>query len=427
MDETSTRKRFGHREANVRQYITKKNVAIAAVSLLAIFAATQVAGFVGGDADTVTWTSATVDDLVITVPVEGTIMSTESTILTPPRTTGRRFNFQIAMMAPEGEEVGAGTPVLAFDTADLQRDLRDRQTRAEQASKNLERLERNLEQQRLGLELRLAQAEANLRQAELQVEVPQDLSSARELEKASLDLQLAEIEVESVKAQMAAAEQSAEAQRAVLRGNQTRAERNVAEIEETMEQMTVRAPRAGTVIYVADRQGTKHKVGDSVWRQEEIIELPDLRSLVGRGEVDEPNAGRIAEGQPFRIRLDAFPDVEYTGTVDSISRAVRRKSFSRNPLKAMFMQLDFAESDPRRMRPGMRFRGTIETTRVTDALLIPTSAVFPSGDGAVVYRQTVFGHEAVPVTLGQRSADRIEVLDGLEPGDLVAESNPEGT
>jgi HlyD family secretion protein len=275
--------------------------------------------------------------------------------------------------------------------------------------------------------LRLAQAEANLRQAQLQVEVPEDLSSARELEKARLDVRLAELEVESVKTQIDAAEQSAAAQRAVLQGNRTRAERNVAEIELTMDQMTVRAPRSGTVIYVADRQGVKHKVGDSVWRQEEIIELPDLRSLIGRGEVDEPNAGRIAEGQPFRIRLDAHPEVEYTGTVASMSRAVQRKSFSRNPLKAVYLQLEFGETDPRRMRPGMRFRGTIETTRIPGALLIPASAVFPSDDGPIVYRRTMLGHEAVAVTLGQRSADEVEVLDGLAQGDLVAETNPEAS
>lgn len=408
----------------MRQYLTKKWLLIAAGVLLAVLAATQLAGV--DDGADVTWAAVTVDDLVITVPVEGTIMSTDSTMLTPPRTASRRFNFQIAMMAPEGEEVSAGTPVLAFDTAELERDLRDRQTRAEQAAKNLERLDSNLEQQRLGLELRLAQAEANLRQAELQVDVPEDLRSARELEKARLDLRLAEIEVNSIKQQIEAAERSAQAQRAVLEGNRIRAERNVAEIEQTMEQMTVRAPRSGTVIYVADRQGQKHKVGDSVWRQEEIIELPDLRSLIGRGEVDEPNAGRVAEGQAFRIRLDAHPEVEYTGTVASISRAVQRKSFSRNPLKAVHLLLEFAEVDPRRMRPGMRFRGVIETERVPGSLLIPTRAVFPSAEGPIVYRRTLMGYEPVAVTLGKRSATRVEVLNGLESGDMVAESHPEG-
>ena len=181
--------------------------------------------------------------------------STDSSMLTPPRTETRVFDFQISMMAPEGEEVGAGTPVLAFDSSALELQLRDRQARAQQAAKNIERLDRTVEQQQLGLELRLAQAEANFRQAQLQVEVPEDLSSARALEKARLDLQLAEIEVASVKLQIEAAEQSGMARRAVLEGNRTEAERNVAEIERTIAQMTVRAPRSGTVIYFTDRQG----------------------------------------------------------------------------------------------------------------------------------------------------------------------------
>jgi len=405
--------------------ISKKSMAALAAALVLVAAAVWIAA-AGAGAD-VTWVEARVDDLVMRVDVEGTIVSTDSSMLTPPATARRMFDFTISMMAPEGEEVGTGTPVLSFDTSDLQRRLRDLQTRAQQAVKNLERLDRNLEQQRLGLELRLAQAEARLRQAQLQVEVPEDLSSARELEKARLDLRLAEIEVDSVNLQIEAAEQSAAAQRAVLEGNRTRAERDVAELEQTMDQMTVRAPRSGTVIYVADRMGQKKKVGDSVWRNEELIELPDLRSLIGRGEVNEPDAGRIAEGQPFHIRLDAHPEIEYGGTIAAISRAVQRKSFSRNPLKAVRLELRFAETDPMRMRPGMRFRGSIETERIESVLLIPSSAVFPSDDGPIVYRNSLLGHEAVPVTLGRRNESHVEVVEGLQPGDLVAETNPEGS
>jgi multidrug efflux pump subunit AcrA (membrane-fusion protein) len=406
------------------QYLTRKRILIAGVLVAVVAAASQFAGL-GADQST-TWTEATIGDLAITVEVEGTLVSTDASMLTPPRGARRMFDFKISMMAPEGEEVSAGTPVLAFDTSDLERQLRDRQTRAAQAEKNLEKLDRDLEQRRLGHELRLAEAEARLRRAGLQVDVPEDLSSARELEKARLDLQLAEIEVESVKAQIEAADQAAAAQRAVLEGNRVRAERNVAEIEATIEQMTLTAPRSGTVIYVADRQGQKKKVGDSAWRNEEIIELPDLNSIIGRGEVDEADAGRIAEGQPFRIRLDAHPDIEYTGTTASISSAVQRKSLSRNPLKAVRLELHFDETDVRRMRPGMRFRGTIETERISDTLLIPSDAVFPSPDGPTVYRRTLFGHEDVPVTLGRRNATAVEVLDGLEAGDVVALTHPGG-
>lgn len=406
------------------QYVTKRRLIVGGVALVVLVVATRMIGF--GAAEGPAWAEVIVDDLVITIDVEGTVVSTDSSMLTPPRTARRVFDFKISMMAPEGEEVSAGTPVLAFETSDLERQLRDRQTRAAQAAKNIERLDSNLEQQRMGHELRLAEAEARLRRAGLQVDVPEDLSSARELEKARLDLRLAEIEVESVKLQIEAAERSGQAQRSVLEGNQARAERYVREIEETIGQMTVLAPRSGTVIYVADRRGEKKKIGDSAWRNDEIIELPDLRSLIGQAEVDEANAGRIGDGQPFRIRLDAHPDVEYTGVTAEISRAVTRKSFSRNPLKAVRLELHFDEVDPRRMRPGMRFRGTIETERIAGAVLIPSSSVFPSPEGPIVYRRTLFGYEPVAVELGGHNAEMVEVLEGIEPGDLVAETHPGG-
>ncbi len=405
------------------RYLTKKRLLLGGALVVVAITTLQLAGL-GADR-TQAWAAATIGDLAITVDVEGTLVSTDSSILTPPRAARRMFDFKISMMAPEGEEVSAGTPILAFDTSDLERQLRDRQTRAAQAAKNLEKLDRDLEQKRLGHELRLAEAEARLRRAGLQVDVPEDLRSARELEKARLDLQLAQIEVRSVLAQIEAADQAGEAQRAVLEGNRTRAERNVTEIEATIEQMTVRAPRSGTVIYVSDRQGQKKKVGDSAWRNDELIELPDLSSLIGRGEVDEADAGRVAEGQPFHIRLDAHPDIEYTGATASISRAVQRKSLSRNPLKAVRLELHFDETDVLRMRPGMRFRGTIETERITDTLLIPSDAVFPSPDGPIVFRRTLLGHEAVTVALGRRNATMVEVLAGLDAGDLVAATNPE--
>ena len=162
--------------------------------MLIAIAAVKLPGF--GSEQSPTWTEAMIGDLVITVDIEGTLVSTDSSMLTPPRGARRIFDYKISMMAPEGEEVSVGTPVLGFDTSDLERQLRDRQTRAAQAGKNLEKLDRDLEQKRLQSELRIAEAEARVRRAQLQVEVPEDLRSARELEKAHLDLQLAEIEVQ---------------------------------------------------------------------------------------------------------------------------------------------------------------------------------------------------------------------------------------
>ncbi len=52
--------------------------------------------------------------------------------------------------------------------------------------------------------------------------------------------------------------------------------------------------------------------------------------------------------------------------------------------------------------------------------------MFSSADGPIVYRRTLISHEVVAVTIGRRNATMVEVLEGLEAGDLVSETHPEG-
>jgi multidrug efflux pump subunit AcrA (membrane-fusion protein) len=119
------------------------------------------------------------------------------------------------------------------------------------------------------------------------------------------------------------------------------------------------------------------------------------------------------------FRLDAHPDQEFSGNVASIWKTVRRKTW-RNPLKVAKLEIELDETDTRRMRPGMRFRGKLETERISDALLVPVDAVFLGPEGPLVYRSSLLGHEAVEVKLGRRNEDHVEVLEGLAEGDSVS-------
>jgi len=394
--------------------------------LIAIAAVAAVAWGVGaamGEDDTVSWTEAAVRDLVVGVEVEGTLASRNSTLVTPPALSDV-FEFSIAYMAPEGLTVAAGDSVLGFDTTELERQLLEQQTEMEQAIKNIEKLDVDLEQQLLQLQLQLAEADAREGKAVLAADVPDELRSSNDAEIAELDLQLARREVESLQQQIDAAREAGSAERAGLVAVRERASSRVARLAEGIEQMTVTAPRGGTVIYVTNWRGEKRRVGEQVWRQERILELPDLESMLARGEVDESDAGRIAEGQPVRFRLDAHPDVEYGGRIESIWRTVQQKRGTRNPIKVVRLDVALDETDTARMRPGMRFRGTIEARRLEDVLTVPAYAVFPTDEGPVVYRRSLLGSEAVAVRLGERNDVLIEVLQGLSPGDEIAESRP---
>ncbi len=137
------------------------------------------------------------------------------------------------------------------------------------------------------------------------------------------------------------------------------------------------------------------------------------------GEVEEAQAGRVRDGQPIALHLDAHPDHEYHGSVKTISRAVQAKSW-RNPLKVVSLTLSLDETDPDKMRPGMRFRGSIEIDRHEDVTLLPVEAVFRVDGETVAYRHGFGGLKTVPVRLGDRNADHVEVIEGLEPGDSVS-------
>jgi HlyD family secretion protein len=273
-------------------------------------------------------------------------------------------------------------------------------------------------------ELKLAEAQARARKARLKADVPEDLEKGRILEEAELDLELAEIEIAYLAGRLDSTNRSGEAALEVLRSKKDRADQQVREIQNGIGRMTVEAPRAGTTIHVSNWRGEKKKVGDSCWRGQPVIELADLNSMMAKGEVDEADAGMIRQGQPFRARLDAHPDIEYTGHVASIWQTVQRKSW-RNPIKVVRLDMVLNESDPRRMRPGMRFRGSVEIERVEGVLLVPSHAVFLTPRGPVVFRRTLFGHEKVPVQLGRRNDDVVQVVEGLEPGDRIAERNLE--
>jgi HlyD family secretion protein len=375
------------------------------------------------DEDDVVWAEARLADLVLGVEVEGILRSTDSSMLGAPQVPDM-WDFKISFMAPEGEKVEKGAPVLGFETTELDRRLREMEAESEEAAKEIEKKAKALEDQRKEDALKLAEAEAKLRKAEMKLETPESLEGARDLENARLDRELADVELNHLRDRIASSRESGEAALAVLESRKARADRRVREYREGIEMMTVKAPRDGTVIYTTEWNGQKKKVGDSCWRGHEVIELPDLTAMMARGEVDEADAAQVAPGQGFRIRLDAHPDVEFTGTVSSIRRTVGRKSW-RNPLKVVLLEMELEETDTRRMRPGMRFRGTVETDRLEDVLVIPIEAVFPKPEGPAVYRGTLFGYEKVTVKLGRRNDRYVRILEGLEEGDRVAERDLE--
>lgn len=357
-------------------------------------------------------------DLVIAVEVTGTLHAVESSALGPPQIRDM-WQFKIAMVAEEGKEVVAGQPVLAFDTSELQQRLQTKSVDLDTATTEVEMKKVGMTVSEADDQLALADAEARLRKARLMASQPADLRSSIEVEKARLELELAELEVDLVRRRIDATRRAGTEELAMLEARMGQATSEVRQIQEGIGRMTRVAPRDGIVIHVTNWRNEKKKIGDSCSVRDMVIEIPDLARMEGEGEVEEARAGQVRDGQTVVLQLDAFPDRDYRGTVQSMTRAVQEKSW-RNPLKVVRLTLSLDETDPERMRPGMRFRGEIEIERHAGVTLLPIEAVTRTEDGLVASRYSFGRWRPVEIVLGHRNAEQVEVLEGLEPGDVVA-------
>jgi multidrug resistance efflux pump len=398
-----------------------------ALALVALLSAALwgFSGRLAGGGDSTDWAEVHREDLVLGVEATGTLSAVDSAPLGPPQIP-EMWNQKIAFLAPEGMEVAAGTPVVRFDTTDLETKLAEKLAEQASAGQEYEKKAASLAMERRDEEMALAEAEAKRKKSALKVDVPADLVAASELKQSRADLALAEREIAYRKARLTVGRREGEAELAALAKRRDLAAARVAEIQRQIERMTVRAPRAGTLVYSSDRRGEKKKIGDTIWQGETVVEIPNLARMRAEAQVDEADAGRVAPGQPVVLRLDAHPDLAYAGRVSSVRRAVQERSEQRRD-KVVEVRIDLARTDPQRMRPGMRLRAFLETGRVRGALVVPVEAVQATAAGPLVRRRTLFGSEPVRPRLGRRNGRLVEVLGGLAPGDRVARVAPGGS
>ena len=364
------------------------------------------------------WVRVTRGDLVSGIDITGTLAAVDSGSFGPPQVADT-WDFKISMLAPEGADIKKGQPVMSFDTTKLRERLDEKSAESEQARKEIEKKRADLALRREDERLQLADAEARARKAELKLERSSDIVSVKERKQVELDFEVAKNEAKSIRLRIASLERAASAEIALLTSKQQHAAAIVTDMQTAIEKMTVIAPRNGTIVYVTNWRGDKKKVGDSVWRMERVVEIPDLARMMAKGEVDESDAGKVAVGQRVTLTLDAHPDEELHGTIKETARTVQRQQGSSNRLKILRVDIVLDKTDPAKMRPGMRFHGTVELSRAKNAVLVPRTAVYLSPRGPVAYRRGLFSVTTVPLRLGTQNEKSIEVLSGLDAKDRV--------
>ncbi|HEX2676475.1 MAG TPA: efflux RND transporter periplasmic adaptor subunit [Polyangiales bacterium] len=175
----------------------------------------------------------------------------------------------------------------------------------------------------------------------------------------------------------------------------------------------LRAPIAGTVIA---RHAT---IGETVGPETVLFTIADLSQVWVVGQVYERDVGAVAPQVAAKLKLAAYPERTWTGTISYVAGAVEHETRTL-PVHMILPNTDGA------LRPGLFGSLAIETADAVDTLAVPADAIQHIGDKTVA-----FVSESSPdpvhvrfaardVTLGRETDDLVEVKTGLQSGESIA-------
>jgi HlyD family secretion protein len=200
---------------------------------------------------------------------------------------------------------------------------------------------------------------------------------------------------------------------------------------EDLDHATIKAPEGGIVVFLdVWRAGQMGKLseGDDVGRRANIMEIPDLSSLLVLVPVRETDIHRVKVGNQAVIKLEADPNSVFHGKVEKIDRVAKEPLPWENPTapgqKTFEVTIALKETDPARIRPGMTANSEIIEKKIAKALSLPIECVFYREGKKFVYVRTGESFQVKEVEVGDRNENFVVITKGLKGNEEIALRDP---
>jgi HlyD family secretion protein len=301
----------------------------------------------------------------------------------------------------------------------------------------------------------VAQANARLEQAKAQylrakAEMARSEGLFKEKVISEQEFQTAKTNFEVAQADMRAAEESVEA----ARYNVQSAEATLNEAQTNLSFTSLFAPKSGIVSALLVEKGER-VVGTAQMAGTELLRIAEMQNMEVRVKVNENSVVRITPGDTAIIEVDAYPNTKFKGIVTSIGNSAINNNLTaaatdgvtefevRVKVLAESYQHLVTEKNRYPLRPGMSASVEIITERKSNVLTVPISAVtarLPKEKEEALQNkkdpaaektraddllEVVFVKnedntvKMVEVKTGINDFDNIEILSGLEEGQIV--------
>jgi membrane fusion protein, multidrug efflux system len=153
-------------------------------------------------------------------------------------------------------------------------------------------------------------------------------------------------------------------------------------------------------------------VGEYITAGQALVNLEAIDPVKADFRVPEKFLPAIRVGQTIRIKVDAFPEDSFEGKVYAIDPRLDIAG------RSLLVRAVVPNGD-QRLRPGLFARVTVLLQLKEDALSVPEQAIVPQGDSQFVFKIVDGKVHLTKVVTGTRRDGRVEIVEGLAPGDQV--------
>ncbi|MGA9473369.1 MAG: efflux RND transporter periplasmic adaptor subunit, partial [Terriglobales bacterium] len=317
------------------------------------------------------------------------------------------------VLVKEGAEVRKGQLLVVLDDADARTQAARAETQLKAAQADLAAIERGGSQEEvLNLDVQLTKARTDRDSAQRNLDALKKLqqegaASAGEVREAENALTRADSQMAFLKGKQTKRYSNAEVAHVQAQRDEARAAYDAA--QDTLAKSNVRAPFEGIVYSLPVKQGGFVASGDL------LLQVADLRTVLVRAFVDEPDVARLAPGDPIQITWDATPARVWQATVNQIPSTVKLHS-SRNVGEIT----SIVDNKDLKLLPNINVGVTITAAEHNNVLVIPREAL--RTDDSTPYVLEVVDHKLkrCNVETAITNLTQVEITHGVSAKDLIA-------
>jgi len=356
-----------------------------------------------------------------TIVETGELASIQTRAFLMPRFGRYWSEMKIIGMLDQGTPVKPGDSIIQLDPTEIKKYIIDIEGQLETQEANLEKLLVNQSNSRSEMESTLKNEQATFELRKLEMEFSKfESEKIRKIKE--LEFEQSKINYNKAMRRIKLNKTMAENDLKIEKIRVEQQRQDLKDAYDVLPKLTIRTPISGIFQIARNRRtGSMVKIGDEIYANNNMGNVPDLTWMKVNTTVSELDFYKLSIGQKVVIRLDAIPDVKFKGEVSDIGKLCYLKD-GKSRKKVFDVEVRVLDSDER-LKPGMTVSCEFYSKELKDVMYIPLNCIESSQTGSFIYLKNGNSFEKTEVSTGAVNNTHIVIKGDFKPGQEVVSIN----